>query len=133
MRDEVAVEPASLDTAGFSDSLIDLGSMETVPAALMNAATTQTGKNPQAWVEHMAIGERYRVFLQGAWTQVQLLWRSEQGRFHLFAGETPQRTHSVSLRALERLREAELLGPLHAHSLIQRAVDGMLRNLARPL
>lgn len=134
MREEVAVEPEPLDGAGFSDSLIDLSSMETVPAALMNAPaeSSQPGNDPRAWVDHMAVGERYRAFLHGAWTLVQLLWRSEQGHFFLFAGETPQRTHSVSQRALERLREAELLRPLHVHSLIQRAVDVMLRNLARP-
>ncbi|MBC7992448.1 MAG: DUF1631 family protein [Rhizobacter sp.] len=133
MREEVPVEPEPLDGPGFSDSLIDLASMETVPAALMNAQAAEPGGDPLAWVKHMAVGERYRVFLHGAWTQAQLLWRSEQDQFFLFAGETPQRTHSVSRRALERLRGAELLGPLHAHSLIQRAVDGMLRNLARPV
>jgi len=132
MREEVQVEPEPIDGSGFSDSLIDFASMETVPAALMNAEPTGSGDDPQEWVQQMAVGERYRVFLQGAWTQVQLLWRSEQNHFFLFSGETPQRTHSVTLRALERLRAAELLGPLHAHSLIQRAVDGMLRNLARP-
>ncbi|MBC7954395.1 MAG: DUF1631 family protein [Cytophagales bacterium] len=132
MREEVAVEPEPLDGSGFSDSLIDLASMETVPAALMNAEhATEPGEDPNDWVKHMAVGQRYRVFLHGAWSQVQLLWRSEQNHFFLFAGETAQHTHSVSLRALERLRQAELLGPLHAHSLIQRAVDGMLRNLAR--
>lgn len=135
MREEVSVEPEPLGGSGFSDSLIDLASMETVPAALMNAQAdpSQPGDDPRAWVAHMVVGGQYRVFLQGAWTVVQLLWRSEQGQFFLFAGETPQRTHSVSQRALERLREAELLSPLHAHSLIQRAVDGMLRNLARPI
>ncbi len=133
MREEVALEPEPLDGPGFSDSLIDLSSMETVPAALMNTPAAEPGSDPLAWVKHMAVGERYRVFLHGAWTHAQLLWRSEQDQFFLFAGETPQRTHSVSRRALVRLRGAELLGPLHAHSLIQRAVDGMLRNLARPI
>jgi len=133
MREEVAAEPEPLDGPGFSDSLIDLASMETVPAALMNAQATEPGSDPLAWVKHMGLGERYRVFLHGTWTQAQLLWRSEQDQFFLFAGETPQRTHSVSRRALERLRAAKLLGPLHTHSLIQRAVDGMLRNLARPV
>jgi len=132
MREEVQVDPEPIDSPGFSDSLIDLSSMETVPAELMTANVTQPSDNPQEWVKQMAVGERYRIFLQGAWTQVQLLWHSEQRHFYLFAGEAPQRTHSVTLRALERLRAVELLGPLHAHSLIQRAVDGMLRNLARP-
>jgi hypothetical protein len=132
MREEVAVEPEPMDGSGFSDSLIDLASMETVPAELMGAEVAAPGDDPQDWVRHMTVGERYRIFLHGGWTQVQLLWRSEQNHFFLFAGETPQHTHSITLRALERLRAAELLGPLYAHSLIQRAVDGMLRNLARP-
>jgi hypothetical protein len=139
MRDEVVAppppEPDPLDQSPFSDSLIDLASMETVPAELMNeqAAATTPGGDPADWVKRMATGERYRLFVLGAWTCVQLLWHSEQNRFFLFAGEAPGQTHSVSLRALERLRAEKLLGPLHEHSLIQRAVDGVLRNLARPI
>lgn len=136
MREEVVVmppEPDPLDQSPFSDSLIDLASMETVPAELMNAepATGAAPGDPKEWVKRMVPGERYSLFLQGTWARVQLLWRSEQGHFSLFAGETPGQTHSVSLRALERLRAEKLLGALHEHSLIQRAVDGMLRNLAR--
>ncbi len=135
-QEEAEVELPPLSAADFSDSLIDLGSMETVPAELMSSEPTDAsadadGDDAAYWVSKMTVGERYRVFLQGSWTQVQLLWRSEQNRFLLFAGETPQRTHSVTVSALERLRASDLLKPLHAHPLIQRAVDGMLRNLSR--
>lgn len=136
MREEVVLppEPDPLDESPFSDSLIDLASMETVPAELMNGdpAAATPGGDPKDFVKRMAPGERYRLFLQGGWARVQLLWRSEQGHFFLFAGEHPRQTHSVSLRALERLRAEKLMGALHEHSLIQRAVDGLLRNLARP-
>ncbi|MBL0730115.1 DUF1631 family protein [Piscinibacter sp. HJYY11] len=127
-------EPDPLDGSAFSDSLIDLASLETVPAALMDS--TEPGSSAdeaRQWVQRMALGERYRLFLHGAWTCVQLLWRSDQGHFFLFAGELPQQTHSVSLRALERLRAEKLLRPLHEQPLIQRAVDGLLLNLARPI
>jgi hypothetical protein len=127
-------EPDPLDGSAFSDSLIDLASMETVPAALMESAEPgSSADEAKQWVQRMAPGERYRVFLQGAWACVQLLWRSDQGHFFLFAGELPQQTHSVSFRALERLRAEKLLQPLHDQPLIQRAVDGLLVNLARPL
>lgn len=127
-------EPDPLDGSAFSDSLIDLASMETVPAALMDSAEPgSSADEARQWVQRMAPGERYRVFLHGAWASVQLLWRSEQGHFFLFAGELPQQTHSVSLRALERLRAEKLLRPLHEQPLIQRAVDGLLLNLARPV
>lgn len=137
MRDEPQpeslAEPDPLDGSAFSDSLIDLASMETVPAALMEGVGTgSTADEARQWVQRMAPGERYRLFVLGTWTCVQLLWRSEQGHFFLFAGELPQQTHSVSLRALERLRAEKLLRPLHDQPLIQRAVDGMLLNLAKP-
>lgn len=138
MREEEAPEPLPepdpLDGSAFSDSLIDLASMETVPAALMDSAEPgSSADEAKQWVQRMALGERYRIFLHGAWTCVQLLWRSDQGHFFLFAGELPQQTHSVSLRALERLRAEKLLRPLHEQPLIQRAVDGLLLNLARPV
>lgn len=127
-------EPDPIDGSAFSDSLIDIASMQTVPAALMEVAEpSNSADDARQWVQRMSLGERYRIFLRGAWTFVQLLWRSEQGHFFLFAGELPQQTHSVSLRALERLRTEKLLRPLHEQPLIQRAVDGMLINLARPL
>ncbi len=140
MREELSAAPTlrTEDIPAFSDSLIDLQSMETVPAELMNAGehgdadSTEPARMPGEWVHRMAVGGRYRIFLHGGWTQVQLLWRSDLGQFFLFSADTPGRTHSVSRRALERLREAQLLGPLHAHTLIQRAVDGMLRTLSRP-
>lgn len=138
MRDEehpeALPEPDPLDGSAFSDSLIDLASMETVPAALMDSAEPgSSADEAKQWVQRMAPGERYRIFLHGAWACVQLLWRSDQGHFFLFAGELPQQTHSVSLRALERLRAEKLLKPLHEQPLIQRAVDGLLLNLARPV
>jgi hypothetical protein len=135
MREEEHPDPDTdpLDGSAFSDTLIDLASMETVPAALMDDVEPgSSADDAKQWVQRMAPGERYRAFLHGAWTNVQLLWRSESGHFHLFAGELPHQTHSVSLRALERLRAEKLLRPLHEHSLVQRAVDGMLLNLARP-
>ncbi len=121
LREEIEPPPGA--GATFGDSLIDLASMETVPAELMPAAPLP-GLAPA-----LVVGQRYRIFLHGRWNQVQLLWRSEQGSCLLFAGETAARTHSITQRALERLREAGLVKVVDAHSLIQRAVDAMLKKL----
>ena len=129
MRDET-VEPAPETGTPFSDSLIDLGSMDTVPAEWLPSGPAASGDDAAAWVNAMAIGRHYRVFLLGRWSHLQLLWRSDGGQLLLFAGEQPDSTHSVTLRALERLRTADLLIPLADYSLVQRAVDGMLRSLA---
>lgn len=129
MRDET-VEPEPETGAPFSDSLIDLGSMDTVPAEWLPSGPPAGGDDAAAWVNAMAIGRHYRMFLLGRWSHLQLLWRSDSGQLLLFAGEQPDSTHSVTLRALERLRTADLLVSLSDYSLVQRAVDGMLRSLA---
>jgi len=74
-------------------------------------------------------GDRQRIFLHGRWSRVQLLWRSDRSLFFLFAGESPSRTHSITRRALERLNSAGLVQPLEMRTLMQRAVDRMMRDL----
>ena len=59
--------------------------------------------DPSQRVEALRVGDRLRIFLQGRWSRVQLLWRSDRSLFFLFAGESPTRTHSITRRALERL------------------------------
>ena len=74
---------------------------------------------------------RLRVFLQGRWSRVQVLWRSEQGLYLLLSGEPADRTHSVTQRALDKLNGAGLVQPLEARSLVQRALDNVTRELVR--
>lgn len=128
LRDEVV--PPSTGHGGFSDSVIDLGSMETVPAELMPESPTD---EPAKRVGALRPADRLRLFVHGRWARVQLLWRSDQGQFFLFAGETAGRTHSVTQRALEKLAAAGLLQPLEARSLVQRALDNVTRELIRPV
>jgi hypothetical protein len=113
----------------FADSLIDVPSLETVPAELLDTLPAARG---HAVVETMAAGRRYRLFLHGRWQRTQLLWRSPQGQLLLFAGETPGRTHSATRRALERLEEAGLVKPLADPGLVQRSIDSLRRQLAAP-
>ena len=128
MRDEVLPEtPAA---RSFSDSVIDLSSMETVPAEHLPSSGDNPGDDPARRVEALRAGDRQRIFLHGRWSRVQLLWRSDRSLFFLFAGESPTRTHSITRRALERLNSAGLVQPLEIRSLVQRAVDRMMRDLS---
>ena len=128
MRDEVMPEASTTQT--FSDSVIDLASMETVPADLM--PHDAAAREPARGVDALRVGDFERLFVQGRWQRVQLLWRSEQGLFFLFAGETAGRTHSITRRALERLAGAGLIQPLQTRPLVQRAIDSLGRALALP-
>src|SRR4029079_18119419 len=105
MREEVVAESAP--ARSFSDSVIDLSSMETVPVEhLPSGGDAGADDDPAKRIEALRVGDRPRVVLQGRWSRVQLLWRSDRSLFFLFAGESPARTHSITRRALERLSSA---------------------------
>ncbi len=127
LRDE-AVPDTPPSRQPFRDSLIDLSSMDTVPAEAMQSGSS-AHDDPSRRIDSMAPGARYQMFLHGRWTRVQLLWRSPHAQYFLFAGVDPNRTHSVTRRALQRLSEESLVKPLEDVSLIQRAVDGLMRKL----
>ena len=127
MREEVV--PESPGPRPFSDSVIDLSSMDTVPAELLatgDDVTDELGKR----VENMRAAERMRMFIHGRWTRSQLLWRSDQGQFFLFAGDGATSTYSITRRALERLSAAGLLCAPESKPLLQRAVDHLMRELS---
>ena len=128
MRDEVVAD--SPPARSFSDSVIDLSSMETVPAEHLPSGGDRGDDDPARRVESLRVGDRQRLFLHGRWSRVQLLWRSDRSLFFLFAGESPSRNHSITQRALERLSSAGLLQPLETKPLVQRAVDRMMRDIS---
>ena len=131
MREEVV--PATTGPMAFADSVIDLSSMETVPAEMLPSQTgTASTDNPAKRVESLRTAERLRLFIRGRWAHVQLLWRSDQSLYFLFAGENPLRTHSITRRALERLACAGLLLPLEPKPLVQRSFDSLMREQTRP-
>ena len=129
MRDEVIPDEPALRP--FRDSVIDLASMETVPADFL---ATDVGAPEDAGprVDGLATGERLRLFLGGRWAPVQLLWRSDRGLFLLFASEQVGVTHSITRRALERLDAAGLMKPLEDRPLVQRSVDALVNQLSLP-
>ena len=122
--------PETQGARSYSDSVIDLSSMETVPAEHLPTGADRSDDDPGKRIEAMRVGDRHRVFLQRRWSRVQLLWRSDRGLFFLFAGEAAAHTHSITRRALERLSSAGLVQPLEVKPLVQRAVDRMMRDLA---
>jgi hypothetical protein len=129
MREEVVPEAPA--PRPFSDSVIDLASMETVPADFL-ATDLGTPEEAARHVDALQAGERLRLFLRGRWTRVQLLWRSAKGQYLLFAGEQSGQTHSITRRALERLDAAGLVQPLEDRSLVQRAIDTLANELPLP-
>ena len=130
MRSE-EVEP-STGAMTFSDSVIDLGSMETVPAELLGNQPASHPDGAGGRLDVLRVSDHLRLFLHGRWARVQLLWHSDAFLFYLFAGETPARTHSITQRALERLAAEGLMLALETRTLVQRALDAVMRDIERP-
>ncbi len=129
MRDEVL--PPTTGHGAFGDSVIDLSSMETVPAdVLQTQPLSDEADDPAQRVEALRAGDAARLFLRGRWARVQLLWRSDRSLYFLFSDDVPGRTHSVTRRALERLGSAGLMLPLEDKTLVQRATDSLMRELS---
>ena len=67
--------------------------------------------------------------MQGQWTTARLLWTSTNRQFYMFTSDKAGRMHSMTRRALERLRAEGLATSLEDRSLMQRAVDSVLQDL----
>ena len=129
LRDEDASTSAAPSAQGFADSLIEVFSMDTVPAELMSDGSPPES-SPDRPIDAMTPGSSCRWFLSGRWRTVQLLWRSDSLSYFVFAGETAGRTHSITRQALARLATEGLIKPVSDTQLIQRAVHRVMRDLA---
>lgn len=130
LRDEPAPAPGM--APAFGDSLIDLASMETVPAELIDSAAVPDAAETADHVGELRPGDGRRLFLRGRWTRALLLWRSAGGQYFLFASESPGRTHAITRQALTRLHAEKLLLPLEERSLTQRAVEALVHEMGTP-
>lgn len=129
MRDEVI--PDTPLPRPFADSVIDLASMDTVPADFLASRPMDASfEESRRRLDALVPGARQRLFLQRRWSAVQLLWKSEQGLYFLFAGEHAGQTHSITRQALERLDAAGLLQPLEARALLPRSIDALLNQIS---
>ena len=132
MQDEMALEheldpePApprqELDT--------NVGSLPTVPMSFGDEAPSdQTSAAVSEWVDSLHKGSWCKLLLQGQWVSAHLLWFSANRQFFMFSSDHAGRMHSLTRRALERLRSEGLATSLEDRNLMQRAVDSLLQDL----
>jgi hypothetical protein len=107
-----------------------VGALPTVPMALGGGDEDGRVKAAaQRWLQTLTKGMRCKLFLQGRWVTAHLLWRSDNGEFFMFTSSLAGGMHSMTRRALERLRIEGLATTFVELSLMQRAVDSVLQDL----
>lgn len=118
-----ALHPQLVDT--------NLGSLPTVPMPYgEDTPDIKRPSTPSDWADSLHQGMWCKLFLQGQWTTAHLLWISDNRQFYMFTSGRAGRMHSMTRRAIERLRTEGLATNLEDRSLMQRAVDSMLQDLS---
>jgi hypothetical protein len=103
---------------------LDVPQLDTVPAELMERMAPESAPpsaGDEAWLDGLRPGEWVRMFLQGRWVHVQLLWPGERREIWLFGDGASDATFAVRRRALLNLKQARLLKKLTRRSLVRRA------------
>lgn len=108
----------------------NVGSLPTVPMSFGDdAQNSGTDTSASEWIDSLQKGSWCKLFMQGKWTSAHLLWFSGNRQFFIFSSDHAGRMHSLTRRALERLRAEGLATSLEDRNLMQRAVDSLLQDL----
>lgn len=121
-------------TAPTHPGALDVGTLDTVPAELLDTLTDAPDDLPAddaTWLSLRRSGEWVRMFMQGAWVHAQLLWYGRHREYWLFADGASANTWAVRRRALERMHELKLLTSLPPRSLIRLAASRILQRMGQ--
>lgn len=128
-KGEVAevTEPAALRDWQGHDTHV--GGLPTVPMPLGDASA---GDPAGDWIDALRPGMRCKLHLQGVWATAQFAWASDNGAFFMFTSNLAGGMHSMTRRGLKRLRSEGLATDMAEASPVQRALGGLLQELAAP-
>ena len=101
--------------------------LPTVPLSLPDAAAASRA-TPADWVASLQPGTCCRLFLQGRWMTARLHWVGPGQRLFLFQSRHRGRSHSLTARMLQRLRDAGLATSIEDNLLRAQAMDSLLRH-----
>ncbi|MCE4555607.1 DUF1631 family protein [Roseateles cellulosilyticus] len=118
-------EPSPLDDWHAHDTHV--GTLPTVPMGL------DGGDPANDWLDALRPGQRCKLHLQGVWATASLAWVSDNGAFFVFTSNLAGGMHSMTRRALKRLRSEGLATDVAEVSPVQRALGGLLQELTAPM
>ncbi|MDT7837345.1 DUF1631 family protein [Aquabacterium sp. OR-4] len=116
------------EEAGPSTSTmpLDVGSLDTVPAELLEADPALAADSASGHLHQAVPGSHWRLYLQGDWRTLQLLWGDDGAGLWLLREPAADRPWALRASALDQLAREHLVQPLHMRSLVRRAASRML-------
>lgn len=107
---------------------LDFSALDTVPADMLPAEDDSPLFDP-ASESPGTPGDHWRIYLQGDWRWVQLLWRDDDNEVWLMREPAADRHWALRVDGIERLRQEGLAHPLRMRSLVRRAAAKLQRAL----
>lgn len=112
---------------------LDGHQLDTVPADVMASGLVPhadaTGA-AEAWLDSLALGDWVRLFLNGRWLQVQLLWRGQRQGHVLFGDGASDATWAVRRSALLLMHGHGLAKTLRVRSIVGNAAQRVQQDVA---
>ena len=105
--------------AGIQPLALDVGTLDTVPDEMRETPTAPGADSLP--IGRTAPGDRLRVFLQGEWRSLQLLWSRDD--LWLLRDLAGGRHWALRPGVIERLAAEHLVKPLRMRSLVRRAAE----------
>lgn len=105
--------------------------LPTVPLALQHdggADSAQPRATSSQWAAALQPGACCRLFLQGQWMTTRLHWVGPGQRLFMFQSRHGGRSHSLTQRMLQKLRDAGLATSIEDSQLRAIAMDSLVRN-----
>jgi hypothetical protein len=105
--------------------------LPTVPLALQHdggASSAQPRATSSQWAAALQPGACCRLFLQGQWMTTRLHWVGPGQRLFMFQSRHGGRSHSLTQRMLQKLRDAGLATSIEDSQLRAIAMDSLVRN-----
>lgn len=118
---------------GELGAALDGDELDTVPADLIApdlASPTDATDAGEAWLDSLALGDWVRLFLNGHWLQMQLLWRGERQGPLLFGDGASVATWAVRRNALRLLHGHGLAKTLRVRSIVGAAALQVQQDVA---
>jgi hypothetical protein len=94
-----------------------------LPPGMVRAKPKLLGDN---WAQEMVTGTWFKLLLGGKWVKAQLFWKSPKGVFFMFSSNVGGKSHSLTHRALEKMRKEGAFVALESEALVDRAVAGVM-------
>jgi hypothetical protein len=95
----------------------------------MSLDAEASSRHINEWLDGLRLGTRCKIFMHGQWTTARLVWRSNNGQFYMFTSPLAGGAHSMTRRAIERLRSEGLVTDVADASLVQRAARGLAQHI----